>query len=159
VDGNNTYSNARRSAAEEKGQVMENSQAEKSQTHVPGDDSTHEPGDQQGEAKRTMTLDSPLAEEDVNTQEQRNQAWTQGGSDDPRRDGGDPLRLGTTEPAPTLDRPAELENKLDEVMANPHSDAQDTTDTQGEPGPLGGLPKTGSGEQDPMRNAQGSGTE
>lgn len=105
-----------------------------------------------------MTLDSPLAEEDVHTQEQRNQPWTQGGSDDPRRDGGDPLRTGT-EPAPTLDMPGELEDKLDDIMANPSSDAQDTTDTQGEPGPLGGMPKTGSGEQDPMRNAQGSGSE
>lgn len=105
-----------------------------------------------------MTLDSPLAEEDVNTQEQRNQTWTQGGSNDPRREESGPSRV-STQPAPTLDMPAELEGKLDDIIANPSSDAQDTTDTQGEPGPLGGMPKTGSGEQDPMRNAQGSGSE
>ena len=105
-----------------------------------------------------MPVDKPLADEDVNTQEQVNQDWTSQSESDPRRQEGDPHRVGT-EPASPLDRPSDLENKLDEVMANPHSDAQDATDTQGEPRPLGGVAKTGSGEQDPMRNAQGSGSE
>jgi len=34
----------------------------------------------------------------------------------------------STDPAPTLDMPSELEDKLDEVMANPHSDAQEGDD-------------------------------
>lgn len=123
--------------------------------------STQEPGDDRrakGDSKETLQ-NSPLAEEHVHTQEQRNQTWTKGTDEsDPRRHEGEPLRSDTT-PAETLDRPSELEDKLDDVMSHPHSDAQDTTDTQGEPGPLGGMPKTGSGDQDPMRQAQGSGSE
>ena len=119
--------------------------------HIPGDDSTHEPGDQQGKAGTTKRLDQPLAEEDVNTQEQRNQAWTQEGSDDPRRGEGEPMRSENTAP-PTLDMPDELEDKLEEVVANPSNDTEPNRDTGGQ---LGGLKKTGSGEQDPMRNTGG----
>ena len=135
--------------------MEENKQEGMGTTHKPGDDSTHEPGDQQGEDKRTMTLDSPLAEEDVHTQEQRNQAWTQDGAQDPRRGEGEPLRTDDTSP-PTLDMPDALEDKLEDIMANPHSDAEEGHE---EEMGLGGIPKTGSGEQDPMRNAQGSGSE
>ena len=120
-------------------------------THLPGDDDTHEPGDQQGKGGTSKTLDQPLAEEDVNTQEQRNQSWTQEGSDDPRRGEGEPMRSDSTAP-PTLDRPPELEDKLEEVVANPTNETEPTHDTGGE---LGGLPKTGSGEQDPMGQAGG----
>lgn len=122
--------------------------------------STQQPGDdRRGKGDSKETLQDPLAEEHVHTQEQRNQDWTKGTDEsDERRQEGEPLRTDT-QPADTLDRPSELEDKLDDVMAHPHSDAQDTTDTQGEPGPLGGMPKTGSGEQDPMSTAQGSGSE
>ncbi|MBW3574591.1 MAG: hypothetical protein KY450_06955 [Actinobacteria bacterium] len=119
-------------------------------THQPGDDQTHEPAEHGG--KSAKTLSSDLAEEDVNTPEQRNQAWTPG----PGREGGDPLRIeGTT--APPLDMPPALEDKMDDVMANPHSDAQDTTDTQGDPEEkLGGLPVSGDVAQDPGTTTGGS---
>jgi hypothetical protein len=106
-----------------------------------------------------MPVNEPLSDDAVNTQEQVNQDWTAQSDSDERRHeagGGDPLRV-ENKPVEPLDNPAQ--GKVDEVVANPSSDAQDTTDTQGEPGPLGGLPKTGSGEQDPMRTAQGSGSE
>jgi hypothetical protein len=122
---------------------MENKQAGHTTTHAPGDDRTHEPGEHGG--KDVKTLDSNLAEEDVNTPHQRNQGWTDG----PGREGDDPLRIEGTM-APPLDRPQGLESKLDEVTSNPHSDAQDATDTQGNPEEkLGGQPMTGSGGQDP----------
>ena len=101
-----------------------------------------------------MPINEPLPEEDVNTPQQRDQKWTAGEPTGPR--GEEPLRHDV-KPVETLENPAQ--DKLDDVMANPHSDAQDTSDTQGEPGPLGGVEKTGSGDQDPMRNAQGSGSE
>lgn len=132
----------------------ENLQEGHATSHVAGDDRTHEPGEESAKSGTSKTLDSDLAEEHVNTPQQRDQSWTPGQPTGPRGD--EPLRHDV-KPVETLDNPAE--GKLDEVMANPHSDAQDTTDTQGEPGPLGGMPKTGSGEQDPMRNAQGSGSE
>lgn len=114
--------------------------------------SEQEPGDgRRADGDAVESLDKPLADEHVNTQEQRNQAWTTG----PGRQEDEPMRMQDSSPAPTLDRPQELEDKLDEVMANPHSDAQDTTDTQGEPRELGGMPKTGSGEQDPMTQTGG----
>ncbi len=135
---------------------MTNSPTGHDASHLAGNDSTHEPGDQQGKSETTKTLDSPLADEDVNTKEQRNQGWTSQEPSDPRRyNEGEPLRQQDSSPAPTVDRPQGLKDKLDDVQAHPHSDAQDTTDTQGEPGPLGGMPKTGSGEQDPMRQAGG----
>lgn len=130
---------------------MENTQAGHDTKHIPGDDATHEPGDQQGKGGTGKTLDQPLAEEDVHTQEQRNQSWTQEGSDDPRRGEGEPLRTDAT-PPPTLDMPSELEDKLDDVTANPSNETKPTHDTGGQ---LGGLPKTGSGEQDPMGQAGG----
>jgi hypothetical protein len=130
----------------------ENLQEGGATSHVTGDDRTHEPAEHGGtEAK---TLDSDLAEEHVNTPQQRDQSWTPGEPTGPRGD--EPLRQDV-KPVDPLPHPAQ--DQLDQVKANPGSDAQDTTDTQGEPGPLGGLPKTGSGEQDPMRNAQGSGSE
>lgn len=133
--------------------MEENLQAGMGTTHVPGDDQTHEPGDRQGKSGTRATLDTPLADEHVHTDEQRNQQWTSQAPTDPRRDNeGEPLRIDGTS-APTLERPDELENKLDEVMASPHSDAQKG---EGAPdGELGGMPKTGSGEQDPMRQAGG----
>ena len=109
--------------------------------------STQQPGEGReaaGDSKEG--LDEPLAEEHVHTQEQRNQPWTQGGSDDPRRGEGEPMRTDSSSP-PTLDMPDELEDKLDEVVANPSNETEPTHDTGGE---LGGMPKTGSGEQDPM---------
>ncbi len=131
---------------------MENKQAGHGTTHIAGDDSTHEPAEHEGKTS-DKTLDQPLAEEHVNTQEQRNQDWTRGGAADSRRDNaGEPLRTDTTS-APPLDMPDELEAKLDDVMANPHSDAQ-----EGEGAPPedpGGEAKTGSGEQDPMRQTGG----
>lgn len=115
--------------------------------------STQQPGEGReaaGDSKEG--LDEPLAEEHVHTQEQRNQPWTEGGSQDARRDDeGEPLRTDAT-PPPTLDMPSELEDKLDDVMAHPHSDAEETSDTGGD---LGGVPKTGSGEQDPMGQTGG----
>ena len=117
---------------------------------------TQQPGEgREAEGDAVESLDEPLAEEHVRTQEQRNQAWTQDGAEDPRRGEGEPMRTDTTAP-PTLDRPDALEDKMEEVMANPHSDAEEGHD---EEMGLGGVPKTGSGEQDPMRNAQGSGSE
>lgn len=115
--------------------------------------STQKPGEgRRAEGDRVESLDEPLAEEHVHTQEQRNQEWTQGGSHDPRRDTeGEPLRTDS-QPPPTMDRPSELEDKLEEVKAHPGSEAEPSHDTGG---PLGGLPKTGSGEQDPMRQAGG----
>lgn len=103
-----------------------------------------------------MPVNEPLSDDAVNTQEQVNQPWTAQSDPDERRHEGDPLRI-ENKPVDPLPNPAQ--DKLEDVKAHPHSDAQDTTDTQGEPGPLGGMPKTGSGEQDPMRNAQGSGSE
>ncbi len=122
-----------------------NPQAGEATTHVPGDDRTHEPAEHGG--KDVKSFSSDMNEEDVNTPQQRDQAWTPGEATGPRRE--EPMRIegGTT---PPLDMPSELEDKLDQVKANPHSDAQETSDTQGEPRPLGGMPKTGSGEQDPM---------
>ena len=125
---------------------MENQQAGQSTSHVPGDDQTHEPGEQGGTTKETLSSD--LAEEDVHTQEQRNQQWTSG----PSRGDGEAQRPAEA-PGATLDMPSELEDKMDEVMANPHSDAQVGGDTGDED--LGGLPKTGSGEQDPMGQTGG----
>ncbi len=129
---------------------MENRTAGHDTTHQPGDDQTHEPAEQGG--KSTKTLDSDLAEEDVHTPEQRNQDWTPG----PGRQGDDPQRIeGTT--APPLDMPSALEDKMDEVMANPHSDAQDTTDTQGDPEEkLGGQALSGDSAQDPGTTTGGS---
>ncbi len=129
---------------------MENRQEGHTTSHVPGDDRTHEPAEHGG--KDVKTFSSDMAEEDVNTPMQRDQAWTPGEATGPRRD--EPMRIEGNM-APPLDLPSNLENKLDEVKANPHSDAQDTTDTMGEPGPLGGMPKTGSGEQDPMSSPGG----
>lgn len=103
-----------------------------------------------------MPVNEPLPEEDVNTPEQRDQKWTAAEPSGPR--GEEPLRHDV-KPVEPLDMPGELQDKLEDVKSHPHSDAQDTTETQGEPGPLGGMPKTGSGEQDPMSNAQGSGSE
>ncbi|MBW3580043.1 MAG: hypothetical protein KY431_03290 [Actinobacteria bacterium] len=123
---------------------MENRQEGHDTSHVPGDDRTHEPAEKGG--KNTKTLDSPLAEEDVHTPQQRDQSWTPGEATGPRRE--EPMRVEGNM-APPLDMPSELEDKLEQVNANPHSDAQETSDTQGEPRPLGGMPKTGSGEQDP----------
>ena len=123
--------------------------------------STQQPGDdRRGKDDSKETFENqPLDEAHVRTQEQRNQKWTAGTDEaDDRRQEGEPLRTGS-DPADTLDRPSELEDKLDDVMSHPHSDAQETSDTQGEPRPLGGMPKTGSGDQDPMSTAQGSGSE
>ena len=117
--------------------------------------STQQPGEGReaaGDSKEG--LDEPLAEEHVNTQEQRNQPWTQEGSDDPRRGEGEPMRTDSSSP-PTLDMPDELESKLDEVVANPTNETEPTHDTGGE---LGGVPKTGSGEQDPMGQMGGGST-
>lgn len=87
---------------------------------------TQQPGEsREAEGDAAESLDEPLAEEHVRTQEQRNQEWTADETPDPRRDSeGEPLRTGST-PPPTLDMPTDLENKLDEVMANPHSDAEE----------------------------------
>jgi len=129
---------------------MENRTEGHATTHTPGDDRTHEPGEHGG--KDVKTLDSPLAEEDVNTPHQRNQGWTDG----PGREDDDPLRIEGTM-APPLDMPQGLQSKLDEVNANPHSDAQDATDTQGNPEEkLGGLPHTGDSAQDPGTTTGGS---
>lgn len=133
--------------------MEENTQTGMDTKHVPGDDSTHEPGDEQGKGGTSKTLDQPLAEEDVNTQEQRNQSWTQEGSDDSRRGEGEPMRSENTGSTPTLDMPDELEDKLEDVKANPSNETEPTHDTGGQ---LGGMPKTGSGEQDPM-SQQGGG--
>ncbi len=124
-------------------------------THVAGDDQTHEPAEEPGKSGTAKTLDSPLADEDVRTDQQRNQSWTSQSPTDPRRENeGEPLR-SDSQPPPTMDMPDDLEAKLDDVMAHPHSDAEDTSETQGGHRELGGLPKTGSGEQDPMRQAGG----
>ncbi|MBW3645330.1 MAG: hypothetical protein KY441_07485, partial [Actinobacteria bacterium] len=83
-----------------------------------------------------MPVNEPLSDDAVNTQEQVNQDWTSQSDSDERRgdrNESEPLRA-EQKPVEPLDNPAE--GKLEEVMANPHSDAQDTTDTQGEPGPL-----------------------
>ncbi len=101
-----------------------------------------------------MPVNEPIPEEDVDTPQQRDQTWTAPEPTGPR--GQEPLRHDV-KPVEPVGNPAQ--DKLEDVKANPHSDAQDTTDTQGEPGPLGGTEKTGSGDQDPMRNAQGSGSE
>jgi hypothetical protein len=103
-----------------------------------------------------MPVNEPLSDDAVNTQEQVNQDWTAQSDSDERRGEGEPLRM-ENKPVEPLENPAQ--GKIDDAESHPHSDAQDTTDTQGEPGPLGGMPKTGSGEQDPMRSAQGSGSE
>lgn len=108
-----------------------------------------------------MPVNEPLPDDAVNTQEQANQDWTRQSDSDERRGDrteSEPLRA-EQKPVEPLDMPGELQDKLEDVKSHPHSDAQDTTDTQGEPGPLGGVEKTGSGDQDPMRNAQGSGSE
>ena len=129
-----------------------NPQAGEATTHIPGDDRSHEPAEHGG--KSTKTLSSDLAEEDVNTPQQRDQAWTPGEPTGPRRE--EPLRIEGTM-APPLDMPQDLENKLDDGMANPHSDAQDTTDTQGNPEEkLGGLPVSGDVAQDPGTTTGGS---
>jgi hypothetical protein len=98
--------------------------------------STQEPGDERrakGDSKETFE-NQPLDEAHVRTQEQRNQLWTAGSDEsDPRRHEGEPLRTDS-QPAETLDMPQDLEDKLDDVMANPHSDAEKGTDTQGTPG-------------------------
>ena len=114
---------------------------------------TQQPGEgREAAGDSTESLDEPLAEEHVNTQEQRNQPWTREGSPDPRRQNeGEPQRVDS-KPAPTLDMPDELEEKLEEVKAHTGSDAEPNQDTGG---PLGGLPKTGSGDQDPMKQAVG----
>ncbi len=131
---------------------MENRQEGHATTHVAGDDQTHEPAEEPGKSGTSKALDDPLAEEDVHTPMQRDQGWTQGEPTGPRRE--EPMRI-EGEMAPPLDMPQQLDDKLDEVMANPHSDAQDTSDTQGEPRELGGMPRTGSGEQDPGGQAGG----
>ncbi|HWH33867.1 MAG TPA: hypothetical protein VNT56_00930 [Acidimicrobiales bacterium] len=100
-----------------------------------------------------MPINEPLSEDAVNTQEQRNQAWTRDNEGDPRRD--QPTEHQAGDPPPPLDRPDELEQRLDDVVSNPSSDAQDTSDTQGGAGELGGVPKTGDLDNDPMRQAQG----
>lgn len=87
---------------------------------------TQQPGEgREEEGDAVESLDKPLAEEHVRTQEQRNQPWTEDGTSDPRREGQGMTGQVSTDPAPTLDMPSELEDKLDEVMANPHSDAQE----------------------------------
>ncbi|MBW3547089.1 MAG: hypothetical protein KY452_03000 [Actinobacteria bacterium] len=101
-----------------------------------------------------MPVNEPIPEEDVDTPQQRDQKWTAPEPTGPR--GEEPLRHDV-EPVEPLENPAQ--DKLEDLKSHPHSDAQDTTDTQGEPGPLGGMPKTGSGDQDPMSSAQGSGSE
>lgn len=108
--------------------------------------STQEPGEgREAEGDAVESLDEPLAEEHVHTQEQRNQAWTQGGGDDPRQRQGEAMSgQASTDPAPTLDMPSDLEDKLDDVMAHPHSDAQ--KGEGGTSGQGGGMPKTGSGD-------------
>ncbi len=104
--------------------------------------STQEPGDdrrQKGDSKETFE-NQPLDEAHVRTQEQRNQKWTAGADEsDDRRNEGEPLRTDT-HPADTLDRPSELEDRLDDVMSHPHSDAEETTDVKSTPG---------SGEENP----------
>ena len=115
--------------------------------------STQQPGEGREAAGDSVeSLDEPLADEHVHTPEQRNQQWTSG----PSRGDDDPLRIeGTT--APPLDMPSALEDKMEEVMANPHSDAQDTTDTQGDPEEkLGGQPLSGDSAQDPGSTMGGS---
>ena len=95
---------------------------------------TQQPGEgREAEGDSKESLDEPLAEEHVNTQEQRNQSWTQGGSDDPRRSEGEPLRTDDSS-SPTLDMPSELEDKLDEVVANPSNETEPTHDTGGDLG-------------------------
>jgi hypothetical protein len=95
--------------------------------------STQEPGDERqakGDSKETFE-NQPLDEAHVRTQEQRNQMWTAGtGDSDPRRAEGEPR--SDTQPAETLDMPQALEDKLDDVMADPHSDAE--KGSQGTPG-------------------------
>lgn len=114
-------------------------------THVAGDDQTHEPGDHQGESSGN-TLDQPLADEHVSTDQQRNQAWTSQSPTDPRRDNeGEPLRTDST-PPPTMDMPADLEAKLDDVMAHPHSDAEEATESDQASGELGQPSNTPSTE-------------
>ena len=87
---------------------------------------TQQPGEgRDAEGDSVESLDEPLAEEHVQTQEQRNQAWTTDETPDPRRDNeGEPLRADS-QPPPTLDMPSELEDKLEEINANPGSDAEE----------------------------------
>ncbi len=129
---------------------MENLQEGKATSHRPGDDRTHEPAEHGG--KNVKTFSSDMAEEDVHTPQQRDQAWTPGEATGPRRD--EPMRIEGNM-APPLDRPQGLKDKLQEVQENPSSDAQDASDTMGTPRPRGGLPKTGTGEQDPMSSPGG----
>ncbi|CAN5132484.1 hypothetical protein BH20ACT9_BH20ACT9_12690 [soil metagenome] len=115
---------------------------------------TQDPGEgREAEGDAVESLDEPLAAEHVHTQEQRNQQWTADETPDPRRDSeGEPLQTDS-QPPPTLDMSAELQDKLKDVKANPHSDAEETSDTGG---PLGGVP-TGSGEQDDPMSQMGGG--
>ncbi len=110
--------------------------------------STQEPGEgREAEGDAKEGLDKPLADEHVHTQEQQNQQWTTGASREMDESPQD------SQPAPTLDMPQELEDKLDDVMAHPHSDAE-----KGGGAPddnPGGEAKTGSGEQDPMSQTGG----
>ena len=98
--------------------------------------STQQPGDERqarGDSKETFE-NQPLDEAHVRTQEQRNQDWTRGTDEgDSRRQEGEPLRTDSP-PAETLDMPSELEDKLDDVMSHPHSDAQKGTGMEGVPG-------------------------
>jgi hypothetical protein len=88
--------------------------------------STQEPGEgREAEGDAQEGLDQPLADEHVHTDEQRNQQWTTGAS----REVDEPLREDS-QPAPTLDMPQELEDKLDDIEAHPHSDAQETSDAE-----------------------------
>jgi hypothetical protein len=85
--------------------------------------STQEPGEgREAEGDAQEGLDQPLADEHVHTDEQRNQQWTTGAS----REVDEPLREDS-QPAPTLDMPQELEDKLDDIEAHPDSDAQEGT--------------------------------
>lgn len=82
-----------------------------------------------------MPVNEPLPEEAVRTQEQRNQAWTEDGEGDSRRQDQKTIHEAG-DPPPTLDRSQELKDKLDDVEANPHSDAEKTGDGEGGIGDL-----------------------
>ncbi len=123
---------------------MDNSETDNNDT---SSTSTQEPGDgrrAEGDAKEG--LDEPLADEHVRTQEQRNQQWTTAEPSDSRRENeGEPLRTDG-QPSPTMDMPDELEAKLDDVMAHPHSDAQETSESDMASGDLGESSTTPSTE-------------
>lgn len=76
-----------------------------------------------------MPVNEPLPEEAVHTQEQRNQAWTEDGEGDPRRQD-QKTTHEAGDPPPTLDLPQALEDELDDIEANPSSDAEETGDAK-----------------------------